>query len=97
EVSSLCLHDALPIWSRRKEPLVKLKRRVLATLAAAAIGLGGGLAVNVLTPNPANAHGATMVPGSRQFLCWAHGINSGAGGDIQRSEEHTSELQSRAN
>lgn len=46
-------------------------RRVAATFAAATIALGAGLLVN---PSPASAHGATMFPGSRQFLCWEDGL-----------------------
>ncbi|QSB15021.1 lytic polysaccharide monooxygenase [Natronosporangium hydrolyticum] len=46
-------------------------RRVAATLAAATVALGAGLLVN---PTPAAAHGATMFPGSRQYLCWEDGM-----------------------
>jgi predicted carbohydrate-binding protein with CBM5 and CBM33 domain len=49
---------------------VNLRRKLGAAAAVAALVAGGGLVVNVLTPSPAAAHGAQMIPGSRQFLCW---------------------------
>lgn len=52
-------------------------RRKLGTAAAVAVLVAtGGLVVNVLTPSPALAHGAQMIPGSRQFLCWQNGLDS---------------------
>jgi predicted carbohydrate-binding protein with CBM5 and CBM33 domain len=53
---------------------VKSLRRVAVSLAATALVLGAGLAVLVVSPSPASAHGATMFPGSRQFLCWRDGL-----------------------
>lgn len=51
---------------------MKSIRRVAVTLAAAALVVAGGLLVN---PNPAAAHGATVFPGSRQYLCWVDGLD----------------------
>lgn len=50
---------------------MKLLRRVAAVAGAAVIAVGGGLLVN---PSPANAHGATIFPGSRQYFCWVDGL-----------------------
>ncbi len=52
---------------------MKSIRRVAVTLAAAALVVTGGLLVH---PNPAAAHGATVFPGSRQYLCWVDGLDS---------------------
>lgn len=48
-------------------------RRVTVALAAAALAVTGGLMVN---PSPASAHGAQLIPGSRQYLCWVDGLDS---------------------
>jgi chitin-binding protein len=50
---------------------VKLTRR-LAVYSAAAL-LASGL-VAAITPSAAQAHGVTMFPGSRTFLCWQDGL-----------------------
>lgn len=55
---------------------MNLRRKLGAAAAAAVLVAGGGLVVNVLTPSPALAHGAQMIPGSRQFLCWQNGLDS---------------------
>jgi chitin-binding protein len=47
---------------------VKLRHRLLASAAAAILVVGGGLVVSA--GSPAQAHGVTMVPGSRTWLCY---------------------------
>jgi chitin-binding protein len=56
---------------------VNLRRKLGTALAATVLVVGSGLVLNVLTPSPAAAHGATMFPGSRQFLCWQHADTGG--------------------
>lgn len=50
---------------------MKLTRRLVA-LSAATL-LASGLAV-AIAPSAAQAHGVTMFPGSRTFLCWQDGL-----------------------
>lgn len=47
------------------------RRRLALWLAAATVGAG----TVVIAADPAAAHGAMMVPGSRTYLCWKDGLN----------------------
>ena len=49
------------------------KRRRFA-LATALVTLPALLATMLTAANPASAHGAAMIPGSRTFLCWQDGL-----------------------
>jgi chitin-binding protein len=51
--------------------LVNIKRRLAVYSAAAVMAAGVVVAVS---PSPASAHGATMVPGSRTWLCYQDGL-----------------------
>ncbi|GAB3154315.1 lytic polysaccharide monooxygenase [Micromonospora sonneratiae] len=51
---------------------MKLPSRVAALAAAATLAAG---IVTVVTSNVASAHGASMAPGSRTFLCWKDGLS----------------------
>jgi chitin-binding protein len=46
---------------------------MVATTVAALVAAVGAV---VVTPSPAAAHGATLVPGSRTYLCWVDGLRS---------------------
>jgi len=50
---------------------VKLRRSLVAAAVAAAVAAGSTL---LAIPERAAAHGVTMVPGSRTFLCWRDGL-----------------------
>jgi predicted carbohydrate-binding protein with CBM5 and CBM33 domain len=52
---------------------VKTLRRMVATLAVGVLAAGGFL---VTTASPASAHGVTLIPGARTYLCWLDGIQS---------------------
>ncbi|WP_123788253.1 lytic polysaccharide monooxygenase [Phytoactinopolyspora halophila] len=54
-------------------------RKAAATTATAAIAFAGAMLIN---PGTANAHGATMFPGSRQYFCYIDGLEGGSGGDL---------------
>jgi predicted carbohydrate-binding protein with CBM5 and CBM33 domain len=56
-------------------------RRLAALAAVVALGAAG--LVVATAPPPAEAHGAQVFPGSRQYFCWVDGTS--AGGDIQPS------------
>ncbi|HEY8474812.1 MAG TPA: lytic polysaccharide monooxygenase [Natronosporangium sp.] len=56
---------------------MKLFRKLAAGLAAGLIAAGAGILVLVASPSPAQAHGATLFPGSRQYLCWVDGLKDG--------------------
>jgi predicted carbohydrate-binding protein with CBM5 and CBM33 domain len=58
---------------RRKEEGRLKTRRLMARAAVVVVGLAAGLVVTAATPNPASAHGATMIPGSRTWLCFQDG------------------------
>jgi predicted carbohydrate-binding protein with CBM5 and CBM33 domain len=60
--------------SPRKDILVTSIRRVAAVAAATVMAVGTGIVVLVAAPSPASAHGATVFPGSRQYLCWVDGL-----------------------
>jgi chitin-binding protein len=49
---------------------------VAAVAAATAIAIGTGVVVLVAGTSPASAHGASVFPGSRQYLCWVDGLDS---------------------
>ncbi len=46
-------------------------RKVMAAMAAGVLVVGAGI---VLDTTSADAHGATIFPGSRQYLCWVDGL-----------------------
>lgn len=48
------------------------RRRLALWLVAATVGAG----TVVIAADPAAAHGAMMVPGSRTYLCWKDGLNA---------------------
>lgn len=68
-----CVRLSYPFSPKGPSPVRPL-RRVAATLAVAAIAAGAGIVVLVASPSPAQAHGATLIPGSRQYLCWLDGL-----------------------
>src|SRR5690606_40113531 len=86
QLSSLSLHDALPIYS---------VRAVLGHRRPPRRGRDPGGARGVLRPGwrPACARGADGDRRTRRSCCAAAGFR----GLRSRSEEHTSELQSREN
>ncbi|GAA2411442.1 lytic polysaccharide monooxygenase [Actinomadura vinacea] len=51
-----------------------MRTRRRAALAGAALGLTMPLGA-LLPATPASAHGATMMPGSRTYLCWKDGLS----------------------
>ncbi|MEO1062766.1 MAG: lytic polysaccharide monooxygenase [Actinomycetota bacterium] len=56
--------------------------RIRPLLPALAIAVLAATIAIVAPGAPADAHGATTLPGSRQYLCWVDGLAHG-GGDIQ--------------
>src|SRR5207253_8434669 len=84
EISTLSLHDALPI--HRQHDYIRRRRAQPLRHLGELIGQGAGLflvAVNVL-----HVCGMRAMPGQRHADPWIADA-------VRRSEEHTSELQSR--
>jgi predicted carbohydrate-binding protein with CBM5 and CBM33 domain len=50
---------------------LKIRRRFVASAVAVAVAVGAGILV---APRFAAAHGATLIPGSRTYLCWVDGL-----------------------
>lgn len=50
---------------------MKIRRSLGAAVVAAAVAVGTTL---IVVPDRAAAHGVTMIPGSRTFLCWRDGL-----------------------
>lgn len=81
QVDLCCARDGSP-WHASANPettierdsRVKRRRQLLASLAAAVITASIGFAVVQTTA--AQAHGATMVPGSRTWLCYQDGLRA---------------------
>ncbi|MBB5825460.1 lytic polysaccharide monooxygenase [Micromonospora carbonacea] len=51
-----------------------MTRSRTAALLIAAATLAAGAATVVASPDPAEAHGASMTPGARTYLCWKDGL-----------------------
>src|SRR5690606_41049773 len=83
DIATLSLHDALPIWRGLMEALYWVV--VMFAIIGAVVLFG--------TLTSGGARRAGPASGRRRESWWA----SGDGGGGSRSEEHTSELQSREN
>src|SRR5690606_40668062 len=92
-ISTLSLHDALPISAlERPDLLAEPVRSALATLPDAA-----QVEVTEIDPDLADTAAlvaATGLPMAQMANCL---VVAGRRGEVERSEEHTSELQSREN
>src|SRR5687767_14842486 len=51
---------------------VKIRRQLMASMAAVLVTAGLGFAV--IHADPVQAHGVTMIPGSRTWLCYQDGL-----------------------
>src|SRR5205823_13074273 len=81
ELYTLSLHDALPIWGRRRPLLGEIAHCLLLLHPVSA---------------PRTSGSKPLASGSRNVARLAVGVNPSAPAAMSRSEEHTSELQSLA-